>query len=359
MDAFQSLLFSYLRHLEGPCLLVADENFLDTPFSHLAPSVQLISNRFDIAQQVSSTGRTCIFNDFDFSVFNKNTFQTVFYRVSKEKPISHHIINQSLHMLEDGGQLILAGEKNDGLKTYVKKAGYYFSNKPTIEKQGPYYFAKIKKTAHSKINSADRTLTLKDNYERLIKLPEQKNTADNIGLYSKPGLFGWKKVDRGSALLAQCLPAFFDSLSHPPKTLLDLGCGYGYLSVMAARCCQQCDIPTQLFATDNCAAALIASQKNFDEFSIQGEVIADDCANGIQQLFDVVLCNPPFHQGFKTDSRLTEKFIRSAAKHLKADGKALFVINQFVPLEKFSRPFFNKTETLLEQEGFRVLAFTK
>ncbi|PCJ34951.1 MAG: rRNA methyltransferase [Cellvibrionales bacterium] len=356
MDAIFSLLQPYLRSTGSnePCLLIADENLIDIPFASLDASVQVLSNRFDITRQARLANCECLFNDFDFSGFASASFKRIIYRVSKEKPVAHHIINHSLRLLSDNGELILLGAKNEGIKTYASKAANYFDTQAKVSKHGNYYLASIVKTRTeipaSNNLTESRLLPLKNPYEDLTPI----NDCEDPPLYSKLGLFGWNKIDRGSALLAQHLNDFFAGFETPPRTLLDLGCGYGYLSVMAA---QTADL--QIQATDNCAAAIIACRKNFAAFDISGEVIAADCANTIKKTFDAVLCNPPFHQGFKTDSRLTEKFIKSAAQHLKPSGRALFVVNQFVPLEKLAQPSFVRCDKIFEAEGFKLVVLSK
>ena len=355
MDDTFLLLQPYLQNVDKnePCLLVADENLIDVPFASLAPSVQVLSNRFDIARQAHLANGKSLFNDFDFSVFANASFKRVVYRVSKEKPVAHHIINHALHLLSDDGELILLGAKNEGIKTYASKAAVYFNTQATVAKHGNVYLATIGKNKASTNDAEQRVLSLKTPYENLSPVIDGKDHT----LFSKPGLFGWNKVDRGSALLAQYLGEFFTRLPAPPRTLLDLGCGYGYLSIKAAQV--QSVSPLQITASDNCAAAVLACQKNFAAFSLKGKVVADDCADSITGSFDAVISNPPFHQGFKTDSRLTEKFIQSAARHLKHSGSALFVVNQFVALEKLARPVFARSEKIAESDGFKLVVLSK
>ena len=52
-----------------------------------------------------------------------------------------------------------------------------------------------------------------------------------LSLQSKPGIFGWKKIDVGTRLLIEALP---DSIFDNQPTVLDLGCGYGLLSAYSA-----------------------------------------------------------------------------------------------------------------------------
>jgi len=349
------LLQPYLKSTgtNEPCLLVADENLIDIPFASLDASVQVLSNRFDIAHQAQLANCKSLFNDFDFSVFANASFKRVVYRVSKEKPVAHHIINHSLRLLTDDGELILLGAKNEGIKTYASKAAAYFNTRAAVTKHGNYYLTTLRKNNASPGDSESRLLPLKTPYESLA--PVINCEAEQF--FSKPGLFGWNKIDRGSALLAQHLNDFFSGFATAPQSLLDLGCGYGYLSVMAAQI--QTENALRIVASDNCAAAIIACRKNFAAFNIAGDVIADDCAGNISGTFDALLCNPPFHQGFNTDSRLTEKFIQSAARHLKHNGRALFVVNQFVPLEKLAQTVFSRSEKIAQADGFKLVVLSK
>src|SRR5690606_33271185 len=137
----------------------------------------------------------------------------------------------------------------------------------------------------------------------------------------KPGVFGWDKIDVGSALLAQYLPQFFSTYLPQSKgdgkpELLDLGCGYGYLSMIAATVGN-----FTITATDNCAAALVACTKNFHTHAVDGTVIGADSGDSIGDSFDVILCNPPFHQGFQQDRALSEKFLSATKRLLAADGR--------------------------------------
>jgi 16S rRNA (guanine1207-N2)-methyltransferase len=175
-------------------------------------------------------------------------------------------------------------------------------------------------------------------------------------LFSKPGLFGWNKVDQGSAFLADVLTDFFQHLGTEPKQILDLGCGYGYLSLMASK-----HTNASIVATDNNAAAIAACSKNFSEFGVRGEVVAGNCADNINEKFDAVLCNPPFHQGFNTDNVLTQCFVDSSYQHLNQGGKALFVANRFVPIERCAERLFKtgNIEKIAENKRFKLLLLSK
>src|SRR5690606_29767337 len=63
-----------------------------------------------------------------------------------------------------------------------------------------------------------------DHYPDLREL-----TIGELRFLSKPGLYGWNKIDQGSALLVETFKAHFPSANCHYQRCLDLGCGYGYL----------------------------------------------------------------------------------------------------------------------------------
>ena len=338
--AFQTL----LQHISsnGKSLLIADENLGNAPLASLSDNITLLTNRFDLYQQARQLELNCLFNDFDFSSFEDGSFSRILYRVSKEKPVVHHIINQAKKLLKISGELILVGEKNEGIKTYIKKAEGYFSCSASKTKNRNIYCAVLTKT------NQESSEPLDDKNYSLLR-PEINDKS--LHFYSKPGIFGWNKIDQGSQFLAEKLPEFLSQFSQPPKTVLDLGCGYGYLSVKAHQLIPEAHITT----TDNNAAAITACEKNFQERSINGEVIADNCAENIDKTFDAVICNPPFHQGFETDDSLTDKFISATHHRLNKNGKAIFVVNSFLPLEIKARNLFKDVEILEKNSRFKLI----
>jgi 16S rRNA (guanine1207-N2)-methyltransferase len=339
MDPALELLCDSLGEYPGSHLLVADEHLDSTQLLGLKtlPNLTLLSNRFDICHAARENNIPCIFNDMDLSACDRK-FDLIAYRVSKEKAVVHHVINQSAEQLASNGRLLLCGYKNEGIKTYIAKAEQFLDCKAEVSKGQ----RQLKVAAFNPGQSGE---PLDDReYDATVCIDEQRG----IQLYSKPGQFGWNKIDRGSELL---IDAFADQVSQTeaPSSVLDLGCGYGYLSMMAWALGAK-----RIVATDNNAAAIASCQYNFNQHGVNGEVIADDCASSIHHQYAVVLCNPPFHKGFDTEQDLTEKFLRSISNHLKKNGNAYVVVNQFIAVETIAPAYFRSIECLHRDKSFKV-----
>jgi 16S rRNA (guanine1207-N2)-methyltransferase len=323
-------------------LWVVDENISTQEMAAIRPveSMVAMTNRYDTYQQLVANGFNAQLSDFDFSPFVDKKLQTVFYRVSKEKAIVHHVINNAGKYLAEDGGLYLAGYKQEGIKTYVDKAEAYLGSLVTKERGG-----KTSLLAHIEKTNSQGLLLDDRNYSEFSEL------GGPLAMQTKPGVFGWNKIDKGSEFLIETLPIFIESLSATPKSIIDLGCGYGYLSLMASKM-----LAARYVATDNNVAAVSSCKENFKKFDVEGEVILDDCASGIKQKFDVVLCNPPFHQGFDVDNDLTDKFLSAARRLLKPEGKALFVVNGFIPLERKAAAYFSDITMLASNCSFKLVS---
>ena len=346
-DKNVSLLLEELYSVKGNYLIIADENWAQTNWTDLASRCQcelhIISNRYDVAQQAEAAGLSVTFNDLDFSHLENHYYDGILFRVCKERASSHHVINHAFHLLKPQGSLLLSGNKNDGIKAYVKNACNLFGDRTAAKKNGNNYLAIVTLYPAEKEPLDDKSYA------------KTRNIAiiENVSLRSKPGIFGWEKVDRGSAFLVEHLPLFLERFPQPPKSLLDLGCGYGYLCSHATEFGIE-----QITATDNNAAALLATTENFQTTSSEVQVIASDAGDTISQRFDTIWCNPPFHQGFAVDGDMSSKFLAASRRLLAPGGHALFVVNTFIPLEQKAKKYFRSIQVLEKNSSFKLIALS-
>lgn len=330
------LLDTLLRESTADTLWCADENVAG--FFPACFKGQAITNRFDIWQPLSARQPDCLYNDFDLLEARKAS--AIIFRIAKEKAVNLHIIRQAFALLPPGGKLHLAGYKNEGIASLASHISKLFPCTLEQHRHKNQLF-------HIDISSHGPVCPEQDDYAELSWLGD-----DTSGFYSKPGIFGWEKVDVGSRLLMDIF-----ATRHPDADntrILDLGCGYGYLSIRA----RQLGF-THIDATDNNAAAITACQANFQHHRIVGKMFPDNHAAACQTQYDIILCNPPFHQGFGHHKNLTEVFTEEAARLLKPGGQAWFVVNQFIGIEKIADRLFQKCKLLDKKGGFKVFLFEK
>ena len=339
-------LFDSIATSPGRHLIIADENWVNVPWNRIAndknSQFDIVSNRYDIAKQAHHAGLTTSFNDLNFDDFEEHSFDTVLFRVSKERASSHHVINQAARLLKQKGRLVLSGGKNDGIKSYTKSACERLGDHTSACKNGASYLAKICLLANNQNPLED------NNYSQLRPIEDP-----SLQMMTKPGIFGWNKIDRGSAFLSDCVAEFSSRFITSPNSLLDLGCGYGYLANRAENLSLK-----HITLTDNNAAALAAVAVNFEHSASEISIVASDAGDIIQRQFDVIWCNPPFHQGFSVDGNMSSKFLTNSKRLLMPKGHAFFVVNAFIPLAQKAQKYFTSVDEIGNNGSFKVIALS-
>ncbi|HEY7774887.1 MAG TPA: methyltransferase [Marinagarivorans sp.] len=330
------------------CLWFADENSL-AALPHLVqshPQLSLCTNRYDIHQRALALGIKSTFNDAELNPKQTppTAQQHVLARVSKEKPLTHHVINQAASKFGAMAHLHLAGLKGEGIKTTIKKAASLFAKNTGSLKNGDAYSGSFSEPLNSP------ALLETQDYTGVRQIGD----FEGFRLFSKPGVFGFEKIDDGSVLLLDSAHQYLQSQHITPEAILDLGCGYGLLTLG----CQNWGA-RYFAATDNNAAALIAMQANADANDCTVDIIPADAGADIDHYFDCVVCNPPFHQGFSVSGDLTDKFLQNASHKLTSSGYAFFVVNSFIAIEKKAARYFQQQKTLVNNKRFKVVLLHK
>lgn len=347
IDPAQSMLLQLLAESSGKTLWFADENISTDTIAPQHSSIDVYTNRYDIFTQLDALGWRCTFNDFDTQAHKPHSIDTIFIRLPKEKALAHFLINQSALLLKQNGKLYLIGHKSEGIRGYNKRAQLCLGGAmQECKHPNDLWTGCIFRNTHMQIQRLDD-----QNYTELREI----NSACGFSFVSKPGLYGWNKIDQGSALLIQQVDWYSLQRENTNTQVLDLGCGYGYLSLCAA-------LPNiQLTCVDNNAAAITACEANLQRvnLSVMPKVLASDAGSNLNDLFDVILCNPPFHSGFSTSSNLTRKFIQAAARLLAPDGQAFFVVNQHVALENVAKDFFATIIPQANNGHFKIVTLSQ
>ncbi len=344
MDPSSQILLSQLP-VDGRALWLADENQLaNLPRLQLfASQLHLLSNRFNLTQQAQALGLTAHFSDWLLA--EPAAYQHVFLRICKEKPTNFHLLNSALDWLAPEGTLHLSGAKDEGIKSIAAAAKTLFGSSLRLQKEGSAYWINLSKSSSPAATRLDT-----QRYQQLRPIADWRGRP----LYSKPGVYGWNKVDVGSALLIEHANTWLSNNSHRIASCLDLGCGYGLLSLAF-------DSPGigRRVATDNNAAALQCTAYNAQARGLSLEVLAGDCGDTVEGQFDLVVCNPPFHSGFAVDGDLTQRFLDTAQTRLAPGGTAFFVVNSFIALEQKAASNFRELECLAEAQGFKVFRLAR
>jgi 16S rRNA (guanine1207-N2)-methyltransferase len=160
------------------------------------------------------------------------------------------------------------------------------------------------------------------------------------------GVFSWEHIDRGTRLLIETM-AF-----APEATVLDWGCGYGPLGLVAARLAPQGR--ATLLDVNERAVELARENARRNGIANVDCVVGDGFAAVAGQRFDVILSNPPLRAGKGVVQRLVDE----APAHLKPGGSLWLVARTQQGAKGLLRSLeqaFDTAETVARGGGFRVL----
>lgn len=163
-----------------------------------------------------------------------------------------------------------------------------------------------------------------------------------LGLWSQPGVFAFDRLDRGTALLIDAMPA-------PEGRGADLGCGIGFL----ARAVLVSPAVTALTLVDIDRRAVECAEQNVVD-PRASFLWADVRTAALPEGLDFVVMNPPFHDGGAEDRALGQAFIRRAAASLRRGGRCYVTANRHLPYEDVLKASFTVVRPIGEAEGYKL-----
>ena len=164
-----------------------------------------------------------------------------------------------------------------------------------------------------------------------------------------PGVFGEERLDRGTALLVQ-------AMGDIPRSarVVDLGCGAGVLGLVAA---SRAPSASLLFC-DESWLAVASARRSFETADLANParfVVADVLSGEPDDSADLVLCNPPFHQGQALSRRVAAHMFAESARVLVPDGALRVVGNRNLDYHVGLRRSFGQVEVARSDPRFVVL----
>ena len=137
--------------------------------------------------------------------------------------------------------------------------------------------------------------------------------GQRLELETCPGLFSPEHADRGTLAMLSC--ARFE----PGMKVMDLGCGWGLVGILAARLCGE----ENVLLSDIDPLAAEAAWRNAARNGVPGArvVVSDGFAAVDETGFDLILSNPPYQSDFS----VAKGFIEKGFNRLKMGGSMLMV----------------------------------
>ncbi|WP_071880123.1 16S rRNA (guanine(1207)-N(2))-methyltransferase RsmC [Buchnera aphidicola] len=228
-------------------------------------------------------------------------YNTLIYYWPKSKSEAKFQLYNLLSCFAIGTEIFIVGNNSCGVKSAIKI---------------------LKKWTHiNKLESAKHSILFAGilQYKTKFILKDFFHTHIWKDLYIKclPGVFGYKKIDLGSQLLASTFS------KHIHGEILDVGCGSGFLSVSLLKYSPN-SIVTMI---DNKESAIISSQETLSSNQLSAKVLSSNLYSNIFNKFNLIISNPPFHNDLKINFNIIKNVIMMGSKYLKKRGELRFVVN--------------------------------
>lgn len=238
-------------------------------------------------------------------------------------------IAQAWNLLKPNGMIVVAGTKDDGIDSLRKRVTSHAGIEGALSKyHGVVFWLRKDKSAAAPFTT-------------------EAGTVVDGRFVTAPGMFSSGKIDPGSRLLAGHLP------ENLKGEAADFCAGWGYLSVELLDRCPGITA-VELFEADY--ASLEAAHRNLgDARAPTGFNWTDLAAEAVGRRFDVIVMNPPFHQGRAAEPDLGRKMIDAAAKALRPGGQLFVVANRGLPYEAEMKRTLREPREIVRDGTFKVL----
>jgi 16S rRNA (guanine1207-N2)-methyltransferase len=260
-------------------------------------------------------------------------FDMALVLMTRHRGQNENFLADALSRLKPGARIVVAGSKEDGVQSLRKRL------------QGMDV-----ETEHlAKYHAQAFWFTRPDDAAALVARLRVKPSFIADKFVTAPGMFSYSEVDAGSAYLARYLPKDFG------KHAADFGAGWGYLTVALAEASPGIE-GIDLYEADH--AALNAARKNVDALlpKLQTRYHWLDLAREeVKARYDLIVMNPPFHEGAASEPGLGQAMIKTASQALRAGGQLLMVANRGLPYEPTLAELFRSSGETARNARYKIL----
>lgn len=275
--------------------------------------------------------------------YPEGTFDAIAFRLGQGTALLNAVLTESFLLLKPGGVLMVAGHNQEGIKSFAKRAEAHFGNQGMAGLKSGCRLLRYRKESQRPMEPVEAP-----RYFHPVHLELEIPGGRRIQYLTKPGIFAYRATDPGTALLAKHLP------DCGGKSVLDLGCGSGALSLAAFALGAE-----SVAASDSSAIAVACAEANFSALGLAGKTHCGDLGRGLEGGFDLVLSNPPFHKDGETDYGLPERILNAIWQQLRPGGEAYLVANQFLDYSPLAKRIFGEASIVVRDPGYLIHRMVK
>ena len=329
---------SELLTAKSPLLInLPEDGFIDAYIQlHSPESISCFNTNFIDYQAITQKHGNKVQSSFDCTYQAKEPHDLVIITFPKSKAELNFTLAMIASSITDTTKILLVGEKKGGIQSTPKLTKDILNNCQKVDAaRHCILFIALFKT---------EKLTNEFNLEEWFTRYQITVAGITVTIASLPGVFSQQKLDVGTELLLNNLPAKMSG-----KTL-DFGCGAGVISCFIGKKFTN----TALSLLDVSALALASAQKSLALNDLSGAVFPSNSLSGVCEKYNHVVSNPPFHQGVKTHYKASEDFLAGINKQLNKQGDITIVANSFLRYQPIMQEHIGYTRVITKAKGFTI-----
>jgi 16S rRNA (guanine1207-N2)-methyltransferase len=260
---------------------------------------------------------------------------SAFVRLGKDRRALAMALHAAAGVVAPGAIIVLFGANAEGVKSAGKALEEVAEGVITVDTR-----------RHSRVLAGRRRAEisgLRTTLESWREVHEITLNGRARPWVSYPGVFAGGALDPGTALLLEHLPPLSGAV------VLDMACGSGIIGAAVREQFPEAAVDL----VDNDAVAIAAARENVPGGSI---ICGDGLAAAPRPRYDVILSNPPIHDGVAESLAFLQGLIAEAPARLKPGGVLQVVIQSRIrAVQPWFEAAFKETAVVAQDRRYQII----